>query len=319
MNLRSIFSTSLLIFASLTAYADDIAKETYTYKMVGDSSILADVYAAVGTEPKPVVIWIHGGGLAFGTRMWMPEQQLKRYHEAGFVVVSIDHRLIPETKIPEIIEDVEAAYEWVRSEGPGLFDADPERIAFIGHSSGGYLALMAGVVLEPKPKAIISVYGFGDLTGDWTVLPNEYFNQQPAISEADARAVVGTPNISSGSVQYSPQKRPKFFAYTKQQGIWGFEATGHDPATEPEWFKPYEPLKNIGSDFPATMIVHGDLDTDVPIAQAYILADVLKEHSVTHSLITNSTWGHLFDLQAPMDSEIQATFDYMLAFLKSNL
>ena len=39
----------------------------------------------------------------------------------GFVVVSIDYRLAPETKLPEIITDVEDAFKWIRKYGREKF------------------------------------------------------------------------------------------------------------------------------------------------------------------------------------------------------
>ena len=38
--------------------------------------------------------------------------------KAGYVVVSIDYRLAPETKLPAILDDVKDAFAWIRSEGP---------------------------------------------------------------------------------------------------------------------------------------------------------------------------------------------------------
>ncbi len=40
-------------------------------------------------------------------------------------------------KVDQIIEDLQDAYRWVRSEGPKLFRVDPNRIALVGHSAGG--------------------------------------------------------------------------------------------------------------------------------------------------------------------------------------
>jgi len=115
------------------------SKRSYTYKVVGDCKIEADVYRTPDDNVSPAILWIHGGALILGNREGLPRQQLERYVQAGYAVVSIDYRLAPEVKIKSIIEDVQDAYKWVRQRGPELFRIDPDRIAVIGHSAGGYV------------------------------------------------------------------------------------------------------------------------------------------------------------------------------------
>ena len=106
--------------------------ETYVFKTVGDCPIHADVYAATKDDgrPHPVAMWIHGGALMIGARGLVGNYPvIERFLDAGFVLVSVDYRLAPETKVPQIIEDIQDAYRWVREEGPTLFGADPDRIA----------------------------------------------------------------------------------------------------------------------------------------------------------------------------------------------
>ena len=123
--------------------------------------------------------------------------------KAGYTVVSIDYRLAPETKLAAIIEDLEDAYAWVRAEGPDLFKIDPNRIAVVGHSAGGYLTLVAGFRLKPRPRALVSFYGYCDLTGTWYARPDSFYNQLPAISKDQAFATVGDSLISSTPTRFS--------------------------------------------------------------------------------------------------------------------
>jgi acetyl esterase/lipase len=137
------FEDGLLPFAARSADVE-LSKKTYTYKTVKDCTIQADVYRLPGDEIRPVILWIHGGALIFGDRSTVRQHQLQRYLQAGYVVVSIDYRLAPETKLPEIIEDLQDAYRWVREKGPELLRIYPDRVAVVGNSAGGYLTLMAG-------------------------------------------------------------------------------------------------------------------------------------------------------------------------------
>ena len=74
-------------------------------------------------------------------------------------MVSIDYRLAPETKLPEIVSDVEAAFHWVGREGARQFHLDIDRIMVFGGSAGGYLTLLTGYRVSPKLKALVSLYG----------------------------------------------------------------------------------------------------------------------------------------------------------------
>ena len=80
---------------------------------------------------------------------------MERYNQAGFSVFSIDYRLAPESRLPEIVEDVRDALAWLKQEGLSRFDLDVSRIAVAGSSAGGYLGLMTGTFAD-KPTAIVS-------------------------------------------------------------------------------------------------------------------------------------------------------------------
>ena len=106
-------------------------------------------------------------------------------------MVSFDYRLIPEAKLPEVIEDLKDALNWIRTSGPQLFNAHPNKLVVGGGSAGGYLAMMGGFVVDPPPTALISFWGFGDIDGEWTTAPNEAFLKGGLISDEDAWALVG--------------------------------------------------------------------------------------------------------------------------------
>ncbi len=143
--------------------------KTYVYKVVDGCEIKADVSGGKSAGARqPVVLFIHGGALINGTRNAWGDKDIKsRFLDEGFIVVSIDYRLAPETKIAGIIEDVQDAYRWVREDGQGLFGCDPNRIGVAGGSAGGYLTLMTGFCVQPRPKALMVYCGYGDIDGDW--------------------------------------------------------------------------------------------------------------------------------------------------------
>ena len=188
-----------VVFSPLVA-ANDASMTTYTYKTVGDLEIKADVYAPTASSKKklkPVVVWIHGGALMMGHRGQVKKHLKNRLVEAGCLFISIDYRLAPETQLPEIIADIEDAFAWIGTKGPQLFGADPKRIAVMGGSAGGYLTFIAGHRAKPKPVALVSFFGYGDLIGDWYSTPSPHArHQQSKMSREEAFAQVNGPAIS---------------------------------------------------------------------------------------------------------------------------
>jgi acetyl esterase/lipase len=151
------------IARSLYAQQKMPSPETLVYKVVQDHEIKLDVYRPGEKGARPGVLWIHGGALINGSRKQLSNRMLAGLLKSGYVIVSIDYRLAPETKLPGIIEDLQDAWRWMRTEGSSRFGIDPGRIAVAGGSAGGYLTLMSGFCLEPRPRALVSYYGYGPL------------------------------------------------------------------------------------------------------------------------------------------------------------
>ncbi|HSM53555.1 MAG TPA: alpha/beta hydrolase [Erythrobacter sp.] len=133
-----------------------------------------DVYAtaAATSEPKPVLLFLHGGGWNNGNpadygfigRAFAPE---------GFVVVTAGYRLHPEGVFPAMLEDTARAIGWTRANIARL-GGDPNRIVLAGHSAGAYNVVMS--VLDRQwlareglgPDAIAGVIG---LAGPYDFFP----------------------------------------------------------------------------------------------------------------------------------------------------
>jgi acetyl esterase/lipase len=266
--------------------------KTFAYKQVGNIDVLANVYKLDGNAPRPVILWLHGGGLIFGSRGMLPADERERFLRAGYVVVATDYRLGPETKLPEILRDVEDAYRWIQEKGPTLFSADPQRVAIVGQSAGAYLALMAGVRVHPSPKAIISFYGYGDIAGEWYSRPSAFFSSERQVTKNEAFRVVSNRVLSE-----SPDlPRQQFYVYCRQNGRWPQEIAGFDPLSELEKLYNLSPERLVGPRYPPTFLLHGDRDTDVPYQMSERMADALQRQGVEHRLSRMVGFNHLFDV-----------------------
>jgi acetyl esterase/lipase len=273
--------------------AEPLPKHTYTFKTVGDLKIQADVYRADDKKVRPVVVWIHGGALIMGNRKSVPKNLLDVCSDEGYALVSIDYRLAPEVKLPEIIADVEDAFRWLRDDGAKECHLDPDRIVVTGGSAGGYLTLMTGVAVKPRPKALVAYWGYGDVDGDWYTKPSEFYRKQVAlIDKAEAYKGVGGKAITGSEDGVDFRPRGRFYHYLRQNGLWTKEVTGFEPATEKAKLDRYCPVRNVSPEYPPTMLVHGTEDTDVPYQLSADMAKELAQFKVPHELVTVTGAGH---------------------------
>ena len=288
---------------------------TLVYKVVDDYEIKADVFGATPGVHKPGVVWIHGGGLIFGSRTTPRPAFLAALLNAGITVISIDHRLAPETKLTDIVDDVHDAWRWVANQGPALFGIDPERLAVAGGSSGAYLTLMSGHVVEPRPRALASFWGFGDVTTPWETEPSDhYLTTMPLISREQAMEKLGVALADDPGPEVD---RGYFYVYCRQQGRWPIEVTGHDPAQEPRWFDAYCPIRNVKQGYPPSILIHGAADTDVPCQESQNMAARLREAHIECELLTLDGVGHGFSGASPQ--LVRSVEERAAAFLASRL
>src|SRR5258708_11750927 len=174
---------------------------------------------------------------------------------------------------------------------------------------------MSGFCLNPRPKALVAFYGYGDIAGEWYSRPDPHYSQQPAVPKEEAYSVVGGPAISENA----PGNRFRFYLYCRQNGLWPKEVAGFDSDKKPRAFDPYCPVRNVTRKYPPTLLLHGDQDTDVPYAQSVQMAEELERNHVEHELITIPGGGHGFDGARRRDAKVAAAFEQVLDFLKRHL
>jgi acetyl esterase/lipase len=214
--------------------------------------------------------------------------------EHGYALVSIDYRLAPETKLPEIISDVEAAFRWLASDGARRFQLDAHRCVVAGASAGGYLTLVTGYRARPRPRALVALYGYGDLIGDWYSTPSSHVRHNPKKITRDEAARQTDGTVISDARQRIGNGGP-IYLYYRQNGIWPREVSGFDGATINERITPFEPVRNVTADFPPTLLIHGDHDTDVPHEQSTLMAEQFQRHRVPFILKTIENGEHGLD------------------------
>ncbi|MDE2261991.1 MAG: alpha/beta hydrolase [Gammaproteobacteria bacterium] len=122
-----------------------------TYASIpGYQPLHLDLYVPPGPRvPHPLIVYIHGGGWAFG----QPRQSgafsnwpdvLALIASRGYVVASVAYRLSSEAPFPAAIQDVKASIRWLRANA-GEYGIDARRVGVWGGSAGGHLAALDAV------------------------------------------------------------------------------------------------------------------------------------------------------------------------------
>lgn len=101
-----------------------------------------------GPDPRPLIIWIHGGGWQKGGKD--RPSPIQTALEAGYAVACINYRYSSEAVFPAQILDCQRAIRWLRAhaDGHGL---DPAHFGVWGESAGGHLAALVGIASDDFP------------------------------------------------------------------------------------------------------------------------------------------------------------------------
>lgn len=148
---------------------------------------------------------------------------------------------------------------------------------------------------------------------------NSFYSERPGISNKQALSALGDRASSCHPSGSELDDRFKFYVYSRQEGVWPAEVSGHDPEKENAQYTAYEPLSNITANYPPTLLLHGKRDKDVPYEQSVLMVEQLEDNNVRHELITDPTWGHMFDAEGLGEPAVGAAFDKVLAFLDGHL
>lgn len=287
-------------------------KKTLIFKENDQFTIKADFYETNRSQ-APAIVYIHGGGLLWGDREDLSEEMIQLYTNNGFALFSIDYRLAPRSTLSDILEDVQDGLLWLVNEGPKEFSIDPSRIAVVGSSAGGFLALCTGMFTH-KPRAIVSFYGYGDISAQWALEPSKFYCEKDIVSMEIAKSTVSDQIITNATVD----ERFLLYLYARQSGQWIQEVTGLNPSLHKEELLKFCPIHHVTKEFPPTLLLHGTNDVDVPYEQSAFMRAALVKEGVPAKLITIPNGEHVFekDFNNPV---VQKSLHQVIDFLQLHL
>jgi acetyl esterase/lipase len=269
-----------------------------TYSTIpGYRPMVVDIYMpAKRGGAKPLVLYIHGGGWVGGhTRhagaMGDFPAALAKLAGEGFVVASLEYRLADEARFPAALQDARAALRYLKGNA-GRFGIDPARSGVWGGSAGGHLSALAALSC-----------GVSGL--------------DPAGTKADP----GSECVQAAVIWY---------------GVFDFAAlaAGRPGGTDPaggrllgcqvctaENYAPASPVTYIDAKDPPMLLIHGEGDRTVPVAQSRIAEARLRAAAVPVESIYIPGVDHSFigataaETRTATLRAVNATFDFFHAKL----
>lgn len=271
------FSTVIVPFADgVTGLPDTVYKTVSGYRPLKLDLFLP---AGAGKDGKtyPVIVYIHGGGwMGGGPRRSAAFQDwpkvLASIAAKGYVVASVGYRFSGEAPFPAAVKDVKSAIRWLRANG-GRYGVDADRFAAWGQSAGGHLAALVGTSCGDPAFAEDAPAGAARPATVETV-PTGTGSTGP-ISDC-VQAVVSWFGIydlatmpSYLSTDAPPTEPLRMFL--------GCAATGCDA----ERARMASPIAHVQSKAPPFLLLHGQDDSVVPVAQQERFAAALAAAKVS--------------------------------------
>ena len=237
-----------------------------TYGKAGGVDLKLDVIRpkAERAEPRPCIVWIHGGGWQNGNKNSGLGRLGALVASGDYVGVSVGYRLTDVASWPAQIEDCKAAIRYVRANAKQL-GVDPEKIGVWGSSAGGHLVSLLGTSGDVK-----------ELEGS-----------------------NGTPNVSSRVACVVDYCGPSDFLLNgldsprmNQPGQPVYKLLGGPLKENEAKAKQASPVTHVSKDDPPFLIVHGTDDRTVALPQAERLYKAQKDAGVDTTLVKIVGGGH---------------------------
>jgi acetyl esterase/lipase len=268
---------------------------THTFANIDGKDLKLDVYSpTVKNENHGAsVIVIHGGSWNAGERNDFP--RWNRWLAAkGFTVFDIDYRIAPQPNYKTATGDVKCAVRWIK-ENASDFSISTERIALLGRSAGGHLALLVAYsaddsrlstscrenVQTETVRAVISFYAPVDLLWAFDNHANEYVIDGPKTLSA----------FLGGDPHQSNEIRDRYLLAS--------------------------PIHQVTANTPPTLLLHGGKDQLVRPENMEFLDEKLKQNKIPHKSIFIPYAQHGFDYNFHGWGS-QITKSVMLEFLIEN-
>ena len=255
---------------SVQAGIEYVITPDVTYLVADGYESKLDVYAPRDkSQPRPTLIYIHGGGWVGGDKDARTFAILP-YLQMGFAAVNVEYRLAREALAPAAVEDGRCALRWV-IQNAEQFGFDPDRIVISGASAGGHLSLTTGML--PASAGLDRRCPIRTADGRGPADTKEV--EMPVAAVVNWFGITDVGDLLAG-------ENAKSYAV----GWLGSLSDRFEVA------KRVSPLTYVRKGLPPILTIHGDADTIVPYEHAVRLHEELEGVGVVNQLHTVPGGGH---------------------------
>ncbi len=276
-----------------------LADVTYS-SLPGFRPMVIDIYMpAKKGGPKPLVLYIHGGGWIGGHTRHSGALSnfpavLAKLSSEGFVVASLEYRLSGEAQFPAQLQDARAALRFLKANA-GKYGLDASKVGVWGGSAGGHLTAL-------------TAFSCGDTSVD------------------PAPAPAGSECVQSSVAWYGVFDFAPLIKRSVEAGSLGAaenKLLGCAPAScAADKVKAVSPASYIDAKDPPILLIHGEKDAVVDVSQSRNVEAQLKAVGVTVESIYIPDVDHSFIGATPAITRAatlkatNATFDFFHKTLK---
>jgi acetyl esterase/lipase len=252
------------------------------------TALTMDIFEPEKPNGFGVIFMVSGGFFsakeAINQKMYLP------FLERGYTVFAVVHGSQPKFHIPEIQQDIHRAVRFIRHHAKG-YGVDPNHLGITGGSAGGHLSLTMGTqggpgkaeAKDPVDRESSSVQAVACFYP-----PTDFLNW-------------GKPG--QDAVGYGPTEK-----FSPAFGPRNATAEGRQ-----ELGKEISPINFVTSNMAPSLIIHGDADKLVPIYQAEIFAERVKQAGATAKLIVREGKDHGW---TGMDADMRIFADWFDTHLR---
>jgi len=262
-----------------------LADVTYSV-LPGFRPLVLDIYLPDGAEPRPLILFIHGGGWVGGNTRHSGAladfpRALALLASEGFVVASVEYRLAGEAPFPAALQDVRAALRFLK-DNAARYHIDAGRAAVWGGSAGGQLAALVAV-------------SCGDQSLD------------PAPAPPHSECVQGAV-IWYGVFDFAPLAAR---GETPDSRFLGCTGAACEPVA-----RRASPMSYVTAEDPPFLLIHGEGDKTVDVGQSRAMEAALQRAHVDVEALYIPGVDHSFVGRTPEETRVatlaatNATFDF---------
>lgn len=253
-------------------------------------------------QKVPVVVIAMGGAWVIGHRVWNTHLAL-RLSSAGVIVVAVDYRNFPFAQVPDMVEDLEHALDWIFA-NVSSYGGDVGNIALMGQSAGAHLEALL-IVDRAMVEARSALGGRSNTSAMEDAKANASSSLAPRLAEPcrrtvgeglcsargawsvrDIKAWVGVSGVYDLVTQEAHMKAigvPSWLHKMCPGGDLARHSATRLLVEAPEWQSASPYAADAAARLPPTYLFHGENDTSVPVASIVDFASALRSRGAKHT------------------------------------